>query len=486
MKKRYIIIPLLGVMVFSLSNWIIQPMSLNPFKKVPNSLTESIVQFDHSIDENYSLSFKSKADSILNNAILMNDFIGASSGVYKEGIGTWLGNAGFSNKQKNQRSNKNTVHRIASLSKPLTAVAIMQLYESGQIKLDESIHTYLPEFPKKSKGDITIRQLLNHTSGIKHYESNWDGISFTRYKTVIEALDEFKDRPLSFKPGTGYEYSTYGYTMLGAIIEKVSGLSYEEYMRTNIFHPASMKNTEIEDSKTNYPNKAELYIKLGSNYIRSPKTDLSVKAPGGGIHSTAADLLNFGKAILEHKLIDSTSLEMMIKKTHNLKQGTPYGFGWYILDDEKLGKVILHGGSQSGASANLQIALDQKIVSVCLANNFNSDGGVQWLSRELQELISDKEKIFVPVSYHKPQTKELLRSYIGKFKGGDKEFTIHQKNGQLYSQLNDYPSLPMFPKSNNEFFFRAFGSTVKFTRDMNGSLTLNYINGTDSLSCFKI
>ena len=167
----------MSIVFLLLAYWIVQPHSLNPFNKSPISLGVSEIEFDHDQSTDYPILFKAKADSILDNSILMNDFIGVTAGVYKAGVGTWLGNAGFANKPNQIRSNKETLHRTASLAKPVTAVAIMQLYERGALNLDEPIQTYLPEFPVKTEGDITIRQLLKHTSGIKHYSSTLDGIS---------------------------------------------------------------------------------------------------------------------------------------------------------------------------------------------------------------------------------------------------------------------------------------------------------------------
>ena len=486
MKKRYKILVVVSLIIGGLAYWIIEPYNFNPFSDRPIALAISEIDFASSTDPDYGHRFKAKADSLLDNSIIMNDYIGVSAGVYKADCGTWLGNAGFANKQDQIRPNKETLFRVASLTKPMTAIAIMQLYEKGKIKLDVPIQTYLSEFPVKLKGDITIRQLLKHTSGVKHYSSTWDGISFTHYSNMVQALDEFKDRPLSFEPGSGYEYSTYGYTILGAIIEKVTGGSYQEYMRTNVFLPAGMTHADIEKAGTFYHNKANLYININGTYIKSPKTDLSVKYPAGGFHSTAEDFLKFGKAILENKLIDSTTLNLMITNTDNLKQGTPYGLGWFVLDDDDQGKTILHGGAQSGTSSFFQISLDQKIVSVSLANDFGSDGGVQWMVRKLANLIDDPAMIDRAVAYSRPQPQETLEKYIGTFKGGDKVFEITMKGSQLFSKLNDYPPFPMFSKSPTEFFFRAFDSEIKYTKNEHGEFVLNYLNGSASLVCQRI
>jgi len=367
--------------------WIFELSPNNVLSSTKVDKVKSELIFDYFDRSGDDFNNREKADSIIANAILLNDFIGISSGIYKQNWGTYIANAGFKKKFSQEIGDKHTQHRIASISKSITAIAIMQLWEKDAIDLDVAIQKYLPEFPTKVEGTITIRQLLKHTSGIKHYSSMWDGISFTHYENMVEALSEFKHRPLSFSPGTGYEYTTYGYTILGAIIEKVTQQSYTEYMKANIFLPAGMNHTTVEKTDMEYSNKADLYIKLGKRYIKSPRTDLSVKTPGGGIVSTAEDLIQFGKAILENKLIDSTSLEMMISNTDTLKQGTPYGFGWFVIEDEKNGRIIQHGGSQSGCSSFFQIQLDQKSVVAALANNFGSD-------------FSDRRSIFYKIKFY--------------------------------------------------------------------------------------
>lgn len=113
----------------------------------------------------------------------------------------------------------------------MTAIAIMHLYEKGMLDLDKPIQTYLKEFPKKIKGDITIKNLLKHTSGISHYSSKCDALSFTHYTTLVDALNAFKHNDLEFETGTQFMYSCYGYTVLGAIIEKVTQMSYGEYIK---------------------------------------------------------------------------------------------------------------------------------------------------------------------------------------------------------------------------------------------------------------
>ncbi len=389
MKKRNILLLTIFILTIGVT-WIIEPLSFNPFSQVEIPEAKSEIVFnceDSSFAVNNEL--ESKANKIVNEHMASNNFLGVTTGLYIENCGTYTSGAGFTNKADQKRTNSNMLGRIASITKPMTAIAIMQLYEKGLIELNTPIQTYLKEFPKKAKGDITIRHLLKHTSGISHYASKWDAMSFTHYPTLVNALDAFKDKELFFEPGTQYMYSSYGYTVLGAIIEKVSQMSYGEYMRKNIWDKAGMLNTSLDESKQKYNNKSRQYLKVGSTYIKSPNTDLSIIYPAGGVQSTAKDLLKFGEAVLNHKLIDSSSLNMMINATDDMAPAIgddPYGFGWSVHDDPKYGKIIQHGGTQPGTSSFFSIFLDRKIVSVVLSNSFGTRQNAFNLSRDIANL----------------------------------------------------------------------------------------------------
>lgn len=302
---------------------------------------------------------------------------------------------------------RDDIYKYHMSTKPMTALAIMKLYEESKIDLDVPIQTYLEEFPIKKEGEITIRQLLKHTSGIPNYSSNWDGFTYSHYPSLIKATEHFKDIDLAFKPETGFLYSTYGYIILGAIIEKVSGQSCEDYMLHNIWRKAGMMNTSIEHRDKAYDNKARLYLKIKSNYIRAPYDDLSLKYSAGGIQSTAFDLLELGKAILENKLIDSTTLNIMISATDTLKTGTPYGFGWFVQNDPKYGRIIYHGGSQSGTSGYFRIYLDEKIIVSVLANNSFSGYDTRFLAKDISSLVLDSTTLNLPIKEFKKDTSNI-------------------------------------------------------------------------------
>lgn len=393
MKKRKILLLIVLILTVGVT-WIIEPLSFNPFSRV--EIPEAKSEIDFNCEEPHlavNSELESKANEIINEHMASNNFLGVTVGLYIENCGTYLSGAGFTDKGDQKRTNSDMLGRIASITKPMTAIAIMQLYEKGMLDLDKPIQTYIKEFPKKVKGDITIRHLLKHTSGISHYSSKWDALSFTHYPTLVNALDAFKDKELDFVPGTQYMYSSYGYTVLGAIIEKVSQMGYGEYMRKNIWDKAGMSNTSLEEDKQKYNNKSRLYLKVKSTYIKSPKTDLSIIYSAGGVQSTVKDLLKFGEAVLHNKLIESTTLEMMINATDEMAPAIgddPYGFGWAVYDDPKYGRIIQHGGTQPGTSSFFSIYIDHKIVTVVLSNSFGSRQNAFSLSRDITYLALEE------------------------------------------------------------------------------------------------
>ncbi len=197
----------------------------------------------------------------------------------------------------------------------------------------------------------------------------------------------FKNRDLNHVPGTAYAYTTYGYTVLGAVIESVTGIPYAEYMKKNVWEKAGMVDTDIEVFGKTHPNKASLYKKTKKGkFVKDIQSDLSIKYPGGGLHSTAGDLLRFGQAVLDHTLINNTSLEMMMQTPVIKRKGTPYGLGWFVADDPVYGRVIRHSGSQSGTSTYLAVYLDKRIVVAVLSNASRTNNEVVAVMKKLTAL----------------------------------------------------------------------------------------------------
>jgi serine beta-lactamase-like protein LACTB, mitochondrial len=298
---------------------------------------------------------------------------GISAGVALNDSIIWLDAYGLADVENNSPASIHTHFRIASISKSITAVAIMQLVENGVVKLDDDARKYIPYFPKK-KWKFTIRQLLNHTSGIRNYYKN-EFDDTKHYSTIKEAVSIVSKDSLMFMPGTKYQYTTLGYNLLGAIIENVSGLSYVEYLKRNIFEPSQMNDTYLDYQSKIIFNKARLYIRNKYRILENaPLADLSNKYPGGGLISTAEDLLKFSIALLEGKFIKPETLDTMLVPVR-LKNGTRinYGLGFTLGTDAFGRKYFSHEG-YLGTSL-LVIYPDNKLASVDLLNVRDRNNG---------------------------------------------------------------------------------------------------------------
>lgn len=262
-----------------------------------------------------------------------------------------------------------TVFRIASISKPITATAVMQLVERGLVSLDDPIQRYVPGFPRKPQGEVRVRHLLTHTSGIRHYRGNEFGLH-DYFPTLDRAIAVFKDDPLEFAPGEKYLYSTYGYNLLAGVVEAVSGRSFDEYLRANVFAPAGMTATLLERPQELVRYRARQYVRGATplTWLNAPYVDLSVKWAGGGIISTASDLLRFAIALDGGRLLRLDTQDRMYTSAR-LTSGaiTGYGLGWMV--SEEGGRLrVSHSGGAMGGTTHLLREPKARLASVLLAN----------------------------------------------------------------------------------------------------------------------
>jgi CubicO group peptidase (beta-lactamase class C family) len=315
-------------------------------------------------------TYQIKGRNLLEKAVEENQCVGIAAGFSVDGEVKWMEGAGFSDLDDKIAFDGSTISRLASITKSMTAIAIMQLYELGLVDLDQPIQTYVPTFPIKKEGNITIRQLLQHSSGLGGYQSDRERENETNYPTLADAIAVFRDRDLISLPGKEFHYSTYGYVLLGLIIEEVSGVTYEQYLRANIWDKVGMNQTGIEQPGKFVKNKAEIYHRNSKGKIKKAEvTDLSDRIPGGGIYSTVSDMLKFGHAVLANTLINAETLQMMIQIPELKGEGNPYGFGWYLYGvNPTYGNVFGHNGAQTGASTFLMLLPEQKTVIVVLSN----------------------------------------------------------------------------------------------------------------------
>jgi serine beta-lactamase-like protein LACTB, mitochondrial len=230
---------------------------------------------------------------------------------------------------------------------------------------------------------VTARQLLCHQGGIRH-EADDEWGSTRHYSTLEEALTMFKDDPLEFAPGTRADYSTYGFNLLGSVVEGVSGMKFLDYLRDNVWAPAGMTETRADDVFEIIPNRARGYLRGASGDMANSKlADTSNKIPGGGLCSTAADVARFGAAIQAGTLLKPKTLAAMfvVQKTRDGRR-TGYGLGW-LVGNWRGRREVWHHGGQPQVSTLLYMQPDRRFAIVFLANLEGVGPALTNLAREL-------------------------------------------------------------------------------------------------------
>ena len=308
-----------------------------------------------------------------------NSVPGIGAAVVLDGEPVWSAGFGMADLENSSPATSSTLFRLGSISKPITAVAILQLNEHGKLDLDAPVQKYCPAFPQKDS-PITTRELLGHLGGIRHYNPDGKGDipedSARHFATMEESLQIFAKDPLVAKPGTAFHYSTYGYTLLGCVLEGAASEKYADYVRENIFKPAGMAQTQADDFFAVIPHRTRWYHKDKAGLVRNAGVlDSSYKIPGGGLISSADDMARFEAAILADKLLQRATRDLMWTslKTADGKM-TGYGLGWGLVD--KFGVHILaHTGGQQGTSTAFAVVPERRAGVVVLANMDNVDSG---------------------------------------------------------------------------------------------------------------
>lgn len=298
------------------------------------------------------------------------DLPGLQIAVRQNGNIIWSETFGKANFDKNLPVKTDTKFRIGSLSKLLTAAALMRLYEKNLIDLDAPVQKYILSFPQK-KFPITLRQLAGHTAGIRHYEMK-DFMNFggAEFKNTADGLRIFQDDPLKFEPGTEYFYSSYGYNLLGAAIEAAAKKDFASVVEDEVLKPLQMKNTAGDLDDAAIKNRAEFYARgADGKFTKAEKIENRHRLPSGGYLSTAEDLTKFGAAFLSEGYLKRKTLEAVFTP-QKLKDGTKteVGIGWRIKEKPDGTRIFHHGGAIAGGRAFILLDEKSKTVVVLLAN----------------------------------------------------------------------------------------------------------------------
>ena len=308
---------------------------------------------------------------------------GISAAVGIDGTIVWSEGFGYADLEHRVPSTATTLYRIGSVSKPVTATAVVQLVMAGALDLDAPVQRYVPTFPEKEY-PITTRQLAGHTAGIRHYQGNESvGEGQGHYSDVVHALSIFGEDALLFEPGTRYSYSSYGWNLISAVVQAAAAERFLDYMQRQVFDPLGMNHTHADDPRWIIPGRARFYSVSGRRVINAPFVDNSYKWAGGGFISSVEDLVRFGTAHLQPGFLPTEALELLFT-SQRLTNGeeTGYGVGWRVqafgdlfpedspMRDSTLAdlRVMQHGGSSVGGRAILVLIPEKKMVVAALVN----------------------------------------------------------------------------------------------------------------------
>lgn len=305
-----------------------------------------------------------RVDARIQSEIKEREIVGLAAVVIDDGKIAWTKGYGFADREKQVPVDPAvTQFRWASISKSVTAVAALQLSEKGRLDLDADVRTYVPEFPDKGT-KITARDLLRHQGGIVHYRNGPVVRTERSYSTahpfadVVVALDMFKDSPLVSTPGTRYSYTTHGYILLSAVVQRAGKQRFADQIAARIARPLGMANFRPDYQWEDIPHRAAGYRRQDGEIRRRPDDqveDVSWKLGGGGFTSPATDLARFGVGLLGQKLVSEATERLMwtVNKPTISDGADPYGLGFFVVQLPDGRKLVGHDGSQAKAKTAL-------------------------------------------------------------------------------------------------------------------------------------
>lgn len=352
-----------------------------------------------------------------------------------------------------------TKFRIASITKQFTAAAILLLEERGKLKVEDPVKKHLPEAPA-SWDKMTVFHLLTHTAGFAGLAQATGGGVGQAGNPIDKAVARLMEQPLLSQPGEVFNYTNQGYFVLGHLIQKLSGQSYERFLQANIFTPLGMKSSGL-DSRGVIPQRASAYTATPNGLLNAYLVDTVVPNTSAGMYSTTEDLLRWQIGLSGGKVVSAASLKRMMTPVKD-----DYGFGVYIrtIDGHK---AMTHGGG-APPFANLTYYPERRITVVVLGN-LNIAPAAELAAflgalghGDAVQLASEKKAITL--------ASDVLAKYAGVYQmPGGPSLTIAVEGSQLTAQPS--PSkFPMLAESETSFFFRDTNMRVEFVKDSSGAV----------------
>jgi CubicO group peptidase (beta-lactamase class C family) len=397
-------------------------------------------------------------------ACVEQDHFSGSVLVTRDGRTLFSKGYGPANAEHQVPNTPRTKFRLGSITKQFTAMAVLILQERGKLEVEDPVGKYLDDAPEAWKG-VTIHHLLTHTSGVPSYTADPEyARKMAQTETVKSMIARFKDKPLDFPPGEKFEYSNSGYFLLGAVIERASGVSYEAFLKEAIFDPLDMGDTGYDHDATVLPHRASGYTREGDRLENAEYLDMAQPYAAGSLYSTVEDLAKWDRALADGKLISEESMARMFTPVKN-----DYAYGWAVRTRSGR-KEVGHGGGINGFATEILRYPDQRVCVVVLCNVLPSNPG---------RVAHDLAAITFGEPYKLPGARKVAKvdpavfdAYVGRYEiAPDDDLTITREGDRLMARPKGKRMLEIFPESATEFFLKVADVQLTFVKDDRGKAT---------------
>lgn len=437
-----------------------------------------------------------KLDSIFT-LLNQNDRFNGSILIAEKGVPIFEKSYGFANVEQQELLTNNSIFKLNSVTKQFTAMGIVILKNKGKLKLTDKLSEYIPEL--KFYKNVTIQHLLNHTHGIPDYDSlfkeKWNKNKIANNKDIIKLYKKYKPSK-RFNAGEEFFYGGIGFEILAIIIERVSHQTYNDFLTENIFNPLKMENTfdyHRFENKLIKKNIAIGYIYSDSLKKRERPELLTNKAEvtwsngiygSGNIHTTSSDLLKWDRALYNDKFISKSDLNLILQPTL-LNNGNKinYGFGWWIIDKELIGKIVYHAGNSNGFETHFERHLERD-KTIIILQNFDAttpaiDAIHAILYNQPLDFIVSRKEIKLP--------EKLLNQFEGEYAiNDDFSFKVFVKDSILFAQLVGQSAIALNAETENSFFVKKVDVQFEFIRNETGKvIQMNIFQNGNKMEAIK-
>jgi CubicO group peptidase (beta-lactamase class C family) len=368
---------------------------------------------------------------------------------------------GFANLEWEVPNSPSAKFRLGSITKQFTAASILLLEERGKLSTGDAVNKYMPDGPA-AWGKITIHNVLTHTSGIPSFTGFPDYASLEPFTTTPEQLvKRFRDKPLDFQPGEKLSYSNSGYVLLGYLIEKISGESYQKFVQENIFTPLGMKNSGYDSNSEVLPHRAAGYSPGPNGPQNAGYIDMTVPFSAGGLYSTTGDLWRWEQGLFGGRVLRPASLQKM---TTPFKDDYACGLMVHTVNGRQ---VIEHGGGIEGFNTQLAYYPEDKLTVVVLSNM--NGPATPDLAAKLGALAHGEKVVLLSERKEVTIDPKVLDGYVGNYELAPKFIlTVTREGDQLITQATGQGKIPIFAESEREFFAKLVDAQITFVTDAQG------------------